>query len=273
MPGSLTRLGARLLRATVLIDRAYQRFDRARSLTVLAGASDGLLEAYGRRVFDQSPTFRAGSGSFRQGLFAWEERAIGECFPPPPARLLVGGAGGGRESLALVARGYRVVAFDPAGVLVRSHCEAARALPDGALRAHCASYADLPGLPATAQFPACDLASEPPFDAAILGWTSLSHILTDDGRVEALVRMARVTRGPLLVSYFGRPDAPAPAAGRLCAIKARALRRGPAMFTVALGFARLISDEDLCDFAARAGLRIARLDHASEWPHAILVAA
>jgi hypothetical protein len=270
----LTRVSARTLKLTTVIDRAYQRFDRTRSLLVMAFASERFLTEYGRVAFDSADAYRAGSSTFRTGLFLWEERAIRDFFPPPPARILVGGAGGGREAFALMARGYELVAFDPAPGLAASMCKAAADFAPGSFSAHCASYADLPLMPSTAQFSARDLRTQPLFDGVIVGWTSFSNLITDDERVDALRLIGTLTHGPILVSYFGRNGgAPAPPAGRLAALRRRASKRGAAMFTSAIGFVRLLSEEEVRDFARRAGLRVLHVDHEGEFPFVILSAS
>jgi hypothetical protein len=272
MAGLFTRIGAHLLRSTLLIDRVYQRFDSLRSLSVLAFASDGFLTAYGRIAFDAADSYRAGSSMFRTGLFGWEERAIREFFPRAPARVLIGGAGGGREAFALVGNGYDVVAFDPAPALAASMCTAASTLRAGSLNAYCAAYADLPYLPPTGQSPGCDLTAGPPFDAAILGWTSFSHLSTDDERIDALRRVGRLVCGPILVSYFGRSGGggPARSSGAFAGLRRRAERRGSAMFTPAIGYARLLTEREFRDLATRADLRVVHLDRDGEFPFAIL---
>jgi hypothetical protein len=273
MAGYLTGIAARLVRSTQLIDRAYQRFDRLRSLLVLAFASDHFIDAYGKVTYDASATFRADSPSFREGLFVWEARAIREFFPGPPARVLIGGAGGGREAFALVDQGYRVVAFDPAAGLVGSMREKAKALTAGELQGYCAGYDDLPVMPPAPGAAGLDLRTVAPFDAAILGWSSFSHVGSDAARIAALSKVSALTRGPILVSYFsertqggGVPSG----GGILGALERRAFRRGASMFTTGIGYARLLSDRDLEAMTDRAGLRIVHADSECEFPHAIL---
>ena len=42
----LTQLGARAIRASMLVDRALNRYDRIRSFLVTCAASDDVLDAY-----------------------------------------------------------------------------------------------------------------------------------------------------------------------------------------------------------------------------------
>src|ERR1700752_2352975 len=102
MAGALTRLAARLVHSTTLIDRAYFRFDRLRSLLVLAFGSDSFFEVHSKLAYEASTAYRADSPQFRSGLFPWEQRVIREFFPAPPARGLPGGAGGGREAYPVI---------------------------------------------------------------------------------------------------------------------------------------------------------------------------
>src|SRR5512142_2340602 len=110
--GTWPRFGARLIRATLLVDRIYLLFDRVRGHIVPRLASDEVVAAYNDLAYGQTQAYRADSSAFRRGLFGWEKEAIARFFPAAPARVLVGGAGGGREVFALAEMGYEVVAFE-----------------------------------------------------------------------------------------------------------------------------------------------------------------
>jgi hypothetical protein len=274
MPESLNRLGARLVQSTVLLDRAYRKFDALRSLLVLGFASDSFLEFHCKLAYDASTVFRADSEQSRSGLFPFEVVAIREHFPAPPARVLLGGAGGGREAYGLIEMGYEVVAFEPALVLAETMRDRTNAeFPT--LKAFCAGYEDLPIMPAFSGHAPVDLEDQPPFDAAILGWCSFSHLILDSARSKALASLARLTRGPILVSYFPERAGPglAPTGrGVLNALRRRALRRGNSMFTTGVGYARLLSETSFREIADRAGVETAYInaDRGSEWPYAIV---
>jgi hypothetical protein len=260
------RLAARLVLATRVLDRGYQAFDRLRSLAVLAFATPAFLDDYTRLAYDTTSTYRAGARDFRQGLFRWEARAIDERFPPPPARVLIGGAGGGREAFALIERGYTVVAFDAAPALAASMRKATPSLGPEALRAFCASYDDLPMIA-----PDVDLRREPPFDAAIVGWTSFSHLVSDESRVHALAQMGAVTRGPILVSYFGQELAAPESRYRLLRwLDRRAKRWGEATFTTSIGFSRLFSETEINALITREGLTVETFERDSSWPFVVV---
>jgi hypothetical protein len=269
----LTKLTAKLVYATTLLDRAYHDFDKLRSLLVLAFGSESFFESYGSLAYSASTKYHAGKPQFRQGLFPWEERTLEAFFPPPPARILIGGAGGGREAFGLADRAYALVAFEPALVPAQSMREVATAKYPGVLQAYRGSYADLPVLPAWPGSLPLDLRATGPFDGAILGWCSFSHITDDEGRVEALRRCSELTDGPILVSYFPantRGGAGSPRAGVLGALHRRANRRGASIFAPGIGYARLLDEDDIRTLAARAGLQVVHIDHETDWAHAVL---
>lgn len=199
MSNPLARAAARLLRATLAVDAAYRGFDRARSLVVSRVLPDRVLDAYNDLTYARTPVYNASSSAFRQGLFNWEADLVARVFPPAPARVLLGGAGGGREAFALAGRGYEVVAFDPSPALAESM--AAHAPASGGVRVLVGRYEDLPRL-ATPSGTVVDLGAERPFDAALFGWTSFSHLRHRRDRVRALSVMAEVTNGPVAVSFF-----------------------------------------------------------------------
>jgi hypothetical protein len=268
------KAAARAVHATLAVDRAAQRFNQWRSRLVLAFASESFLEAYGEAAFSKAPAYRADSAAFRQGLFDWEEIAIRRFFPAPPAHILVGGAGGGREPFALAAMSYSITAFDPALALVQTMRSRAAAERTTGLRAFYGGYEHLPVLPTRGDVPGADLRQLEPFDAAILGWASFSHLTNDERRVDALRQMAALTRGPILVSYFstmaeGGTDSAS--TGIRGALARRAGRWGRAMFAPGIGFARLLSTDDLEAMAGRANLRVMHVEREANFPNAILV--
>jgi len=254
-------LGARVIRSTLIVDKAFGLFDRLRSRAVLSLATPDVLEAYSELAYSAQDTYQSDQPTTELGLFAWEERALA-AFPAAPARVLVGAAGGGREAFALAGRGYAVTAFEPSPVLAQSM--ARRAARDGGVAAYRARYADLPVLQAAlASGAELDTRTVAPFDAGILGWASLSHLTTDRARLEALQWFARLVSGPILVSFFTRqdPGAPAPARGV-----------PKAAFTMRIGQYSLLGRADLDDLAQRAGLVVDMVDlnYLEGWPNAIL---
>jgi hypothetical protein len=268
----LTRLAARAVRLTHLVDRAYRKFDRIRSSLLLATGSDAFFDEYNKLAFGGTAAYRADSPAFRRGLFDWEADAIRRYFPPPPGRVLIGGAGGGREALGLIEQGYSVLAFDPAVTLVDGMRTVAG--PGGQLTALCGSYAELPRLTQPGGG-IVDLASQPPFDAAIVGWASFSHLRTDAERTHTLRAFAQLTRGPILVSYFGDP-APvdtSPATGGLRGwLARRSARRGRSVFSVQVGYYRLLRHEEMEGLVRSAGLKMLGADRGGNWPYVVVAA-
>jgi hypothetical protein len=141
-----------------------------------------------------------------QGLWDWEDAWFSARLPlpGPGVRVFVGGAGAGRESLPLRARGYQVDALEPAAAL----CAAlARALGDEAL-ALCATYEDVSrALLDGAGGPAAPLVGRR-YDAVILGWGSLTHVMSAAERERTLRAAAALTDGPILASFWLREAGP-----------------------------------------------------------------
>ncbi|MBA3298336.1 MAG: hypothetical protein H0U19_15530 [Acidobacteria bacterium] len=262
---------ARGVRFTHIVDRAYRRFDRLRSALVVAFASDRFFDEYNALAYGVTATYRPDSADFRRGLFDWEEQAVGRFFPPPPARVLVGGAGGGREAFALLDKGYTVVAFDPAEALVQAMSSQN---PSGSrLRAYCGDYGTLPVLAGPSGQPGVNLRDELPFDAAVVGWASFSHLRNDHERVRTLQRFAELTRGPILVSYFADPASSKvspPVGGVKGWVKRRLARRGTSVFSVQIGYYRLLGHEEMDDLVSRSGLNVLGTDRNANWPYLVV---
>src|SRR5690606_9978650 len=91
------------------------------------------------KIFDRQRTYVPGGNTFARGLFGWELELLAPPFPAR-GRILIGGAGGGREAIALIERGYQVVAFDQAAELVRAGAPTVKAAGGTLLHA---SYADV----------------------------------------------------------------------------------------------------------------------------------
>ena len=246
-------MAARCLHATYAVDRLHMRFDQARSLLVLAFASDALLEHHsdvfyrkmGERVF------------LRDVLFEWEVDAIKKFFPPPPARILVGGAGLGREAFGIAKLGYSVAAFEMVprlADLMRATCRQSAA----SIEVYCGTYQDLPFLEGENAI-RVDLRTQPPFEAAVVGWGSFGQLITDAERIDTLRRFGEVTRGPILVSFYPNysyePDPPANG-GLRSWLRQRARRRGLAKFVMRSGYNRLMSAEEVRETVAAAGLSL-----------------
>ena len=246
------RILARSVHATYSVDVFHKKFDRARSLLILALAPDQFFDAH-NDVFHGKVRERA---FIRDVIHDWERHVFGRFFPAPPARVLVGGAGMGREAFALAAQGYSVVAFDRVPELVQG-MRAARG--NAAVQVRQGLYQDLPYL-RSEDGERIDLRQEPPFDAAVIGWGSFSNLLSDADRVETLRRFAEVTRGPILASFqgtFWEPTYGPSNGGRIRRwLRARAHRRGLARFLIGSGFNRLLTAEEAERVAKEAGLSV-----------------
>lgn len=140
------------------------------------------------------------AGRDRRALFGWEQEWLSERLPPVPARVLVGAAGGGREVAALVRAGYEVDAFEPCGLLV-GRC--ADLLREGgvAVQGH---YEELARavLEGKRDTPLGQLAFER-YEAVLLGWGSLSHLLDPERRRRLIEACHKLTpSGPILTSFW-----------------------------------------------------------------------
>jgi hypothetical protein len=67
-------------------------------------------------------------------------------------------------------------------------------------------YQDLPLLRRVGTDEVVDLRAGGRFDAAMLGWSSFSHIRHRQDRIATLQRFAEVTDGPVVASFFLRRD-------------------------------------------------------------------
>jgi hypothetical protein len=266
----LHQFGARLLSATTVVDRAFRLFDAARSALVATCASDALLEAFNARAYAGSVAYDPRSPAFRSALFNWESNVLSRLFPPPPARLLVGGAGGGREALALAGRGYETVAFDPSVALVRALASTAGA--ERRVSAFVGRYETLPFVAAADDATLVDLSDSGGFDAALFGWASYSHLRGAPRRIAALRKVAALTRGPILISFFPAPQVSAPQGIRRWAARAH-LWSPRDRFTPVVGYYHLSTREEWVQEVAEAGLGVLEYsDDASDgrWPYCVV---
>jgi hypothetical protein len=237
--------------STAGVDRAYRVFDRLRSRIVLRCASAAFYDVYNDLTYARQNIYRAGTTAFRATLFPFEERAISSHFPPPPGTVLIGAAGGGREALALARWGYRVVAFEPAWPPATSLRQVCGELPIETLVGR---YEEIPLMRSTTYPPVTvDLRSRAPFEAAILGWTSFSHLRSDARCIETLREFGHLTRGPILLSYYPASD-----------------DGSSSGFLIGIGYYRKFSGAEIRELAGHAGLEIVHLDEEDNWPHAIV---
>jgi hypothetical protein len=231
---------ARIIWSTRIIDRTYRLFDRLRAKSVIAWAPDSFYDVYNDLTYS-SLKLRP------EDLMPFERRAISRHFPPPPGRVLVGAAGAGREALALARLGYRVLAFEPVSHLAETLSRASEGL---SIEAFVGRYETLPIVRCLAMpNETIDLGQREPFEAAVIGWTSFSHLRSDVRCVQTLRQMGALTAGPILLSYF-------PKAAH--------------NFSAQIGYHRGYSGADIRDLAEQAELELVDCDDDDPWPHAIV---
>jgi len=269
------------LRPALAVEQALGALARAAAILVeeiaLAWIPPPRRDETTAAVYGAQRMYLAGSEHFERGFFDWEARAIAAPEFPRAGRILIGGAGGGREARALSALGYSVVAFDPSAPLVEGGRRDLAGHPVTLVRA---SYDDL-ARAARGEPSSLDLVLRGvSFDAVILGWASLSHVMDAAARLEVL-RSARALApsAPLLLSFLAA-GATAPEIGR----GRRTLRRWFARmgapgraapgdrFVAWAGFLHVLATDDVRTLATEAGYRVALLD-ASPYGLALLVPA
>lgn len=253
--------GLRLILATGTFDRAYALFDRLRSTLILGFASDAVLDRYNEWAYSRW-AYRPGTLAFQGRLYPWEEHVVRTLFPPSPARVLVGGAGAGREPFALAQMGYRVVAFEPAPPLAEAMATQAEAEGQrGSVDVFRGGYEDLPHLFRVTDYSTVDVNELGPFDAAILGWGSFSHLRTEPLRLRTLKLFSDLTSGPILASFIPvkEDDQPSPKRRRFGHLIARHGRDPDDRFSMHMGFQHPVSAIEVRSLAEKAGLEILEL--------------
>ncbi|MFN3197205.1 MAG: hypothetical protein ACE366_02135 [Bradymonadia bacterium] len=251
-------------------DEALRRAQQAGRLSMGAFLSRALtLEERESLV---APLYGATWRTAIDTLHPWESEWFATALPPAPAMILVGGAGSGREVAALVALGYTVDALEPAEELL----PALRAA--GARQCWTAGYremiAGLDGLMG-------------PYDACLLGWGSVHHVLDVQVR-RAIWRTADTLtpQGPLLASFWlADGDGPLRAApgGRVVAGARHigglvgGLRQVEAtegeIFDPRFGFARPLSRAEVVESAADLKREVRWSAPGAVYPHVTLILA
>ena len=270
------------VKALLAIDRVTIRLDSLRD-----GVRDELLLAWIRQedragltaaVYAEQPTYLPGGHRFQSGLFPWERRAFDLPIFPRGGRVLVGAAGAGRELVALQERGFSVVAFDPCAPFA----DAARSVADPARSTviH-AAYADLVDAAEGRGGPLAEAIAGPPFDAVVLGWGSLSHVLPSSARASLLRAVHTLAPGaPVLTSFAIEVDSSAPpdSKGRVrdalrrvfSALHAPGVSETGDHFFLNGGFFAYLGHDEIVRLAWAAGYEVAHYEDSS-YPHAILV--
>jgi hypothetical protein len=266
-------LSLNLILASRLLDRIYRRLNRLRELAVVTFASDYALAKFNDRTYREASRYLPSSTGYVSGLYPWEEQALQQHFPPPPAHILVGGAGSGREPFALSDLGYRVTAFEPVLSLVDAMQQQGGTKEHVGVACYAGGYEELPYVISPTEGERIRLSELGPFDAAIIGWGSFSHICDERQRRNTLRRFGELTSGPILLSFTStRED------GELPILKIRSMllkrkHRHPAdRFSMSMGFQHPVSEHEVKELAGEAGLAVMNIDfsHTSLAPHAVL---
>ncbi|HVK71345.1 MAG TPA: class I SAM-dependent methyltransferase [Polyangium sp.] len=269
------------VRALLAADRLANRFASAREglrdELLLAWIPEADRAALTAALYTRQKTYLPGGHRFESGLFTWEKRALDAPAFPRAGRVLVGAAGAGREVVALLERGYTVTAFDPCEAFV----ESARALVENRpADILLGSYDDLVAASQGRGGPLALLGEPPSFDAVILGWGSLSHVLPASTRL-GLLRAVRTLapRAVVLTSFQLRHDSEAKTEtkGRLRDALRRAFttmgapgRSEPGdQFYPDGGFFSYLSPDEIPRVAFEAGYEVVLFEE-GPYPHALL---
>jgi hypothetical protein len=197
----------RLLKAAAL---AYARLDQA--LLRVQSAGSGAVGGFFAEAL--SPRERTDLGvalydlayhkSLREKpLFEWEQAWFARRLPRPPARLLIGAAGSGRETVPLLRLGYTIDAFEPSKRLA----EAFRTATRGQTRVIGGTYQDFSRAVLEGEPGSMGALVQTGYDAVILGWGSLIHVVDPEEQTRLLLACDRVApSGPVLASFWMRSE-------------------------------------------------------------------
>jgi len=213
------------------------------------------------------------------GLHPWEEEWYQRALPSPPARILLGGCGSGREVAALCDQGYCVFAAEPTPRLFHTAHERLK----GRARVWPLSYEQWTARSNPPEVAALvsELLAQAPFDAVILGWGSLSHVLDDRAREQLFAKLAQLCpSGPWLLSFIAASDAWRPqnerarhwgrSLGRLLGSQRPAGVRAPnERFLPHAGFVRRLSQAEIMALA-QSVQRSAEFGAPGAYPHCTL---
>ena len=267
---------ALLMKADDFIRSVIARWGAVRDELLFALTADADRAEINARVNAVDPLFPPSSEWFRAGLTPWEASAIDEAALRSGATVLVGGAGAGREIVALSARGYRVLGFDPNEALVRLGDALVR---DAGGRACVGEYADVIEFAERNTGRLAGLLQGTHIDCVFMSWGSLSYVPGDQR-----VRLFRAWRtlaphAPLITSFPTFPPAPAwqahgvrgrPFLGRLLWAHARGRWPDPGeRFYPRVGFSTHVDSDVLADLAAESGYGVDFI-RLPQYAHALL---
>jgi hypothetical protein len=272
------------IRALLAVDRASIKLenlrDGLRDEVLLAWVPPADRAALTAALYSGQATYMPGGQRFKSGLFTWEKRVLDAPLFPRRGRVLIGAAGAGRELTALLERGFEVVAFDPC----RPFADAARSVAASANGGRAlvvdATYDDLVDAAEGRGGPLA-AACRAPFDAVILGWGSLSHVMPRSARVALLRAALKVGPGaPLLASFALEPERALPVAGKgrvrdglrrlFGALHAPGTSELGDHFFPNTGFSAYLSQDEVLALAWETGYEVAIFEE-GPYPHAVLV--
>jgi hypothetical protein len=229
-------------------------------------------------LYADQDTYLPGGVRFQSGLFPWEASALDSPLFPRCGRILLGACGAGRELVALLDRGFSVVAFDPCLRFADAARRVARGA--GATVVH-ASYADLVRAAHGRVGPLAFVRAGPPFDAIVLGWGSFSHVMPSAER-QSLLSALRLLgpRAPVLMSFALEPSPGSvpPGKGRIrgalkclfAALGAPGVSEAGDHFLTNGGFFSLLTRDELVKLAFATGYEVVLLEDLP-YAHAILI--
>lgn len=271
------------VRALQKVDRiawaSYRAQEVVRDEVLLAWLDPALRDVVTQQAYRSQDTYLPGGHHHEHGLFDWEDAALSKApFPQPgdgSARWLVTAAGGGREARVLASRGFSVDAFEPNDVLLAGARDVASRHPS--LRVHEGTYADFARATRGEGGPLAAIA-EARFDAVLLGWGSITHLVEPALHREVLDAVKIVApNAPVLASFFLRTDEPQGRAARARvklkgAFRALGGRATPPglLYETAGGFVYWFTEREIRALAEAAGyVVVAFAPH--PFPHAVLL--
>ena len=267
-----------LLTADFVADRTMNVLASVRDEALLAWIPPEDRPSLTAAVYADLPTYLPGGKRFKSGLFSWEARILSSPPFPKSGRILLGAAGAGRELVALVERGFEVVAFDPC----LPFADAARSIvPREKAEVVHASYGDLVDAAHGRGGVLAPLCRGKRFDAVVLGWGSLSHVMPSSSRVELLRAVRELAPdAPVLASFGLVTDPLAVGAGKgrvrnalrraFVALGAPGTSEDRDHFLTTTGFFSYLTHDELARLAWDAEYEVALFEEAP-YPHAVLL--
>jgi hypothetical protein len=199
-----------------------------------------------------------------QGLWQWEQDAIGEYLSPGKHSLVLA-AGGGREIIALASKGIEVDAWE---------C-------NEQLRTYANTLLDKNNIPCRISlmeqniFPV--ISNGKIYDFCIIGWAAYCHIFPREYRIQLLAQCKNVVNGPVFISYLpvynraGKSKTVWSVARKIILTMPWSFKDvHPDILIDPLGVYEGINEEKVKSEAAEAGYRL-KIAKDNPYPHAVLL--